>query len=63
MPRSCAICGKGTLVGNNVSHSNNRSKKESFPNLQTQRVVLKGRVKRISVCTRCIRSGAVQKAA
>lgn len=63
MPRSCKICGKGTLVGNNVSHSNNRSKKEWFPNLQKQKVTLNGRVKRIVVCTRCIRSGTVQKAA
>lgn len=62
MPRSCAICGKGTLVGNNVSHANNKTKKKSFPNLQTQKVVLKGRVQRISVCTRCIRSNAVTKA-
>ncbi|PIR17437.1 MAG: 50S ribosomal protein L28 [Deltaproteobacteria bacterium CG11_big_fil_rev_8_21_14_0_20_49_13] len=63
MSRSCEICGKGTLVGNNVSHSNNRTKKRLFPNLQTQKVILKGRVKRINVCTRCIRSGAIQKAA
>jgi large subunit ribosomal protein L28 len=63
MPRSCAICGKGTLVGNTVSHSNNRLKKQSFPNLQTQKVILKGRVQKINVCTRCIRSGSIQKAA
>ncbi|MBI2092314.1 MAG: 50S ribosomal protein L28 [Deltaproteobacteria bacterium] len=63
MPRSCAICGKGTLVGNTVSHSNNRLKKRSFPNLQIQKVILNGRVQKINVCTRCIRSGSIQKAA
>lgn len=63
MPRSCAICGKGSLVGNTVSHSNNRLKKRSFPNLQTQKVVMKGKVQTIVVCTRCIRSGLIQKAA
>jgi large subunit ribosomal protein L28 len=63
MPRSCEICGKGTLIGNNVSHSNNRTKKQSFPNTHKQKVIVNGRVKRIVVCTRCIRSGLVQKAA
>jgi large subunit ribosomal protein L28 len=63
MPRSCYICGKGALVGNTVSHSNNRLKKKSFPNIQPQKIVLHGRVKRVNVCTRCIRSGAIQKAA
>ncbi|OGQ50486.1 MAG: 50S ribosomal protein L28 [Deltaproteobacteria bacterium RIFCSPLOWO2_02_FULL_47_10] len=63
MPLSCAICGKGALVGNHVSHANNKVKKRSFPNLQPQRVKINGRVKRLVVCTRCIRSGAIAKAA
>jgi len=62
MARSCEICGKGPLTGNKVSHSNNRSKKKSMPNLQRQKVLLKGQPKRIYVCTRCLRSGSVQKA-
>ena len=61
--RSCKLCGKGSMVGNTVSHSNNRNKKVSHPNLQTQRVIINGKVQKINVCTRCIRSGLVQKVA
>jgi len=49
------------MVGYNVSHAHNKSKKVWYPNLQKIRVVVNGRVKRIKVCTRCIRSGAVTK--
>jgi large subunit ribosomal protein L28 len=63
MSRVCEICGKGPLKGNNVSHAHNRTKKISFPNLQKIRVIeASGRVKRIKVCTRCIRSNKVSKA-
>jgi large subunit ribosomal protein L28 len=40
MPRVCQITGKKTQVGNNVSHSNNRSKRKFFPNLQRKRFFL-----------------------
>ena len=59
---TCDICGKGKLSGNKVSHANNRSKKFSKPNLQPIRAVgSKGSHVRMHVCTRCIRSGKVQK--
>ena len=35
MARRCEITGKGVLVGNNVSHANNKSKRRFLPNLQT----------------------------
>ncbi|MBI5043644.1 MAG: 50S ribosomal protein L28 [Nitrospirae bacterium] len=62
MARVCDICGKGKMIGNNVSHANNRSKKIFFPNVQTVRVVTNGGTKRMRVCTRCLRSGLVKKA-
>jgi large subunit ribosomal protein L28 len=34
MARKCAISGKGVLVGNNVSHANNKTKRRFLPNLQ-----------------------------
>jgi large subunit ribosomal protein L28 len=34
MARRCAISGKGVLVGNNVSHANNKTKRRFLPNLQ-----------------------------
>ena len=64
MSRVCEICGKKPVVGNNVSHANNKSKRFWFPNLQKLRCIDKqsGAVKRVKVCTRCLRSGAVKKA-
>jgi len=58
----CAVCGKQRTTGNNVSHANNRSKKVIMPNLQRMRVITKNGVKRLYVCTRCLRSGMVKKA-
>lgn len=62
MARVCAICGKGRQVGYNVSHANNRTKKVWRPNLQRVKAIREGTVKRIYVCTRCIRTGVVTKA-
>ncbi len=63
MSATCEICGKGPNFGNNVSHAHNKTKRRWNPNLQKVRAVLQGRVKKVMVCTRCIRSGAVTKAA
>lgn len=62
MARSCEICGKHRSVGNNVSHANNKTKRTWQPNLQRVRASVNGGVRRIRVCTRCIRSGKVVKA-
>ena len=62
MSKVCDICGKGPQVGNNVSHANNTTKRRFMPNLQSVRAQMKtGEVKRVRVCTQCIRSGAVTK--
>ena len=61
--RQCAVCGKGPSVGHNVSHAKNNTKRRWNPNLQRVRANLEGTVKYIKVCTRCLRSGKVKKAA
>jgi large subunit ribosomal protein L28 len=63
MAARCEICDKGPLVGNNVSHANNKTKRRSMPNLQRVKAMWKGGVKRIRVCTRCLKAGKVTKAA
>jgi len=63
MARICDICGKGRSVGNNVSHANNKSKRVWRPNLQRVRAAVNGGVQRLLVCTRCLRSGKIAKAA
>jgi len=50
-------------VGHNVSHANNKTKRRWLPNLQRVKAKVGGTVKRLRVCTRCIRSGWVKKAA
>ena len=61
--RHCAYCKKQPSVGNNVSHANNKTKRRWNPNLQEVRAVVNGSVRRVLVCTRCIRSGMVKKSA
>ncbi|MDR2892338.1 MAG: 50S ribosomal protein L28 [Deltaproteobacteria bacterium] len=62
MPKQCEMCGKITQVGNHVSHSNIKTKKRFKPNLQKVRHQhANGQVCTLSVCTRCLRSGAVVK--
>ena len=63
MAKMCAICGKKPTVGNNVSHAHNVTKRRFNPNLQSVRAVYKGRVKKILVCTKCIKAGNIVKAA
>jgi len=61
MARVCDICGKRPVVGYNVSHAHNKTKKRWLPNLQSVRHEENGRVQRIKVCTQCIKSGRVHK--
>ena len=63
MAFKCDVCGKRPLVGNTVSHANNKNKTRSMPNLQKIRADVKGRTTRMLVCTRCIKAGKVTKAA
>ena len=59
---TCFVCGKARVTGNNVSHANNKSKREVLPNLQRTRIMINNGVKCEYVCTRCLRSGLVKKA-
>ena len=74
MSKVCAICGKGPHVGNTIARRGLAKKKGGvgkritgvtkrwvFPNLQTVRALVDGKVKTIRVCTRCLRSGKVIK--
>ena len=63
MARRSEICGKGPRVGRNVSHAINVTPRRFQANIQMVRAIIDGSVKRIRVCTRCLRSGKVAKAA
>lgn len=62
MSFKCDICGKGRSVGMQVSHSHIRTKKVWKPNLQPVRAKVNGQTLRLRVCTRCLRSGKVERA-
>ncbi|MGC9512087.1 MAG: 50S ribosomal protein L28 [Fidelibacterota bacterium] len=62
MSKVCDICGKGPVYGNNVSHSHNKTRRRWEPNLQKVRIETNGTVKRIKVCTTCLKSNRVTKA-
>ncbi len=61
MAYTCAVCGKGAGTGHSVSHSNVKTKRRWQPNLQRVKILVEGTPRRVNVCTRCLRSGKVQR--
>jgi large subunit ribosomal protein L28 len=62
MPMQCYVCEKKPLFGNTISHAHNVHSRKFYPNLQSVKILENGTVKRVKVCTRCLRSGKVRKA-
>ena len=62
MSKVCVICDKKPGFGNNRSRSMVATKRRFNPNLQHIRILLNGSPTRAYVCTRCLKSGRVQKA-
>jgi large subunit ribosomal protein L28 len=63
MAKHCEICGKTPVVGRTLSHAHNVSARRFEPNLQRVRAKVNGGTRRMRVCTRCIKSNKVIKAA
>ena len=74
VPRVCEFCGKRTRVGNNVTRRGlakakggvgrrvtGRTKRKFEPNLQKVRALINGQVRRVRICTRCLKSGKIVK--
>ena len=74
MARRCDICGKGTVSGSIVPRKGQAKKKGGVgqhigvtkkrvfrPNLVSVKALIDGTPRTIKVCTRCLRSGKVQK--
>ncbi|TFG94707.1 MAG: 50S ribosomal protein L28 [Calditrichales bacterium] len=58
MSRICKVSGKKPLVGNNVSHAHNKTKRRQMPNLQTKRLYVEelGKYVRVRISTRALKS-------
>ncbi len=63
MSMVCEICGKRPMSGNHVSHAHNLTRRRWKPNIQRVRAVINGTVRKIRICTKCLKSGKVQKPA
>jgi large subunit ribosomal protein L28 len=58
----CTICDKGVHFGNQVSHSHRRSNKIWKPNIRSIKAIIDGRNQKITICSKCLRSGKVDRA-
>jgi len=61
MSRKCEICGKGPSFGNSVSHSNRKTRTKWLPNLVNIKARIQGAVLKVKLCTKCLKSGKVEK--
>ncbi|MDO5707714.1 MAG: 50S ribosomal protein L28 [Andreesenia angusta] len=62
MAKACSVCGKGTSTGNQITFSHRKSRRTWKPNLRRVKALVDGSPKTINVCTRCLRSGKVERA-
>lgn len=58
----CNFCDKSVVFGLKVSHSNRKTNRTWKPNVRKVKAVVNGAHKSVYVCTRCLRSGKVQRA-
>ncbi|MBR4400463.1 MAG: 50S ribosomal protein L28 [Synergistes sp.] len=63
MSKYCDCCGRGPVTGNAVSHSNRHTRRRWLINIQSVKVDMGGgETRRLHICTKCLRSGKVQRA-
>ena len=73
--RQCAICGKDPVIGHKITYRGmlkvkggvgrktvRVNRRRFLPNLQGARILVNGAVRRVRVCTSCLKSGRVQPA-
>ena len=58
----CEICNKDVKFSLQVSHSHRRTARTFKPNVQTVKANVNGTTKKMKVCTKCLKSGKVQRA-
>ena len=74
MARRCEFCGKSTQVGNQISTRGKAkylggigiritgiTRRKFKPNIQRVRAEINGVVRRVKVCTKCLKSGKIRK--
>jgi large subunit ribosomal protein L28 len=61
MAARCDICGKGPQTGFSISHSHHKTKRRWEPNLHSMRALINGSLRRVKVCSSCLKAGKVRK--
>lgn len=61
MSRKCYVTGKAPKSGNNVSHANNKTKRSWGVNVQKVRIVVNGKIKRVWISARALKSGKITR--
>ncbi|HEU5349853.1 MAG TPA: 50S ribosomal protein L28 [Ktedonobacterales bacterium] len=56
MSARCDVCRRKPMYGHNVSHSNRKTNRRFNLNLQHHRLMINGEMKRVKICTRCLRT-------
>lgn len=62
MAKYCEVCGKGSMSGNSITHADRKIKRTWKPNVRKIAIVENGVAEKKFVCTRCMRSGKIQRA-
>lgn len=62
MSKRCEICDKKRVFGNQVSFSHRKSRRSWSPNIQRVKAVVNGATRKMNVCTKCLKSGKVERA-
>ncbi len=62
MSKVCSVCGKSPSAGRNVSHSHRVTNRMFRPNIQKVTAKVDGHVRKINVCTKCMKAGKVTRA-
>jgi large subunit ribosomal protein L28 len=56
MSGRCDVCQRRPLYGNNVSHSQRRTRRRFVLNVQRRHMRVDGTMRTINICTRCLRT-------
>jgi large subunit ribosomal protein L28 len=52
----CDICERKPMYGNNVPHSQHRTRRRFVLNVQRRRLEINGTLRNVNICTRCLRT-------
>ena len=52
----CQVCGKGPQFGNHVSFSQRHVKRRFNANVQKRRMLIDGKMQKVSICTSCLKT-------